>query len=200
SSREVESLLTTIARHAAARSNASPDMFLELCREESSLYEWTPWPANHAMHTFLDYWRIPYDDTTTPETALSLVWERFMDEAGDRFEALGSSPEGARIVIRKVRTEEQADDQFFRDPEEMTHWSAELVTARAQEFRRPIRSLGDVLKRQPGAIIAQCMVLVRMANGYPINWVSSWFLDLESGEWVCSDMVYKRARLTALVF
>ncbi|RMH27368.1 MAG: hypothetical protein D6693_05460 [Planctomycetota bacterium] len=197
---EIDALLETIARHAAARSSPTPDVYLDLCESESSLYEWIPLADNRPMRFFFEHWKMPYDDSATPQDALGVYWRRFMDESGDRFEAIGTPPAGARIVIRKVRTEDQADDHFFQDYDEAERWIGELMTTGAQAFREPRASLRDVLRASRGAVVAQCMILVRMANGRPINWVTSWFMDPPTGRWVCRAMAYKRARLTALVF
>ncbi len=197
----LKSLMATIKEHALARSERSPERYLALCDAESELYEWVP-VNNPAITSFMGYWGLDAGPEGTVESALRNVWRLFYDEKGDRFDAIGVPPMGTRIVVRKARTKVQGEELFFGYDEDdlIQHWTGELMTTGAQQFRTPRRAIEAVLQNQPSVTVVQIMILVRMANGIPINWISSWFQDPDTGGWVCSWTVYKRARLTSLIF
>ncbi len=196
------SLMETIKEHALARSERSSERYLALCDAESDLYEWASLD-DAALKMFLDYWQnISTDPGGTSRDALINVWNYFYDEKGDRFDAIGVPPMGARVVIRKVRTKEQSHEQFFGYDEEeiIRHWTGEMMLTGALQFRKPRRPIEDALAASPGVVVAQVMILVRMANGYPISWITSWFQDPATGRWVCSWSAQKRARGSVYVF
>lgn len=198
----ITSLMETIKEHALARSERSPARYLALCDAESELYDWVSLD-DAALKMFLDYWQnISTAPGGTSRDALINVWNYFYDEKGDRFDAIGAPPMGSRVVIRKVRTKDQSHEQFFGYDEEeiIHHWTGQMMLTGALQFRKPRRPIEEALAASPGVVVAQVMILVRMANGYPISWITSWFQDPATGRWVCSWSAQKRARGTVYVF
>jgi len=199
-----EALLSTLAEHAAARSHASPERYLELVEQEGDRYRWLRDReefVSNGIITSYEYTFGEAPETLDPKAVLRRLWERWAGEKGHRFRRVGVDADGALIILRKVRTAQPLDG--LRNSEGKVYdgddWSGP-AGADARIFRVPRRSLSEVLESRSSTLRASCHVITETASGALMNWRSDWYWDPDVGAWLCDVMGFTGGRVVYVFF
>jgi hypothetical protein len=118
----------------------------------------------------------------------------------DRFVQVGTSGEGMRVVVSRVRTTSQLDEhllQAFSDAEKSIWFDGQGQPA--LRFRLPVRALEDILRSDDAALAASLAAIIRTESGAVICWYSHWYWDPKSAAWMCHGM-YRKGRNALILF
>lgn len=180
-------LLGAVARRAWALGQPTPAAYTALVAEQQATLQWNRDAAKDFQigifyRYFLDR---PLDDAAPHLRLLEEVWNG-LREHEHLPQAVGHGEHGAAFLVQLVRTPAQLDTLGLSGKHALNagYWQA-VAHRYGMRFTRPAVTADDVLERRASAVIAHAHVLIRLQDGRIANWMSTWLLDPESGEWVC---------------
>jgi len=195
-----ESLLEQLAAHAAVRAQRTPDAYLALAEREPPT-EWLDVRESCFAGSYEELFGEPAPGVSS-RPHFERAWDRAMNGLGGRFEAIGAGAWSADLAARR-----STDGQHWApwiderdDPYEHVFWSGQFARSCFAQFRAPRRTLRDVIDAQGSAVVAECLVRVRAANGVHALWQSSWHFDPEAGVWVVGTMNTYSVRATPIFY
>ncbi len=194
-------LLDAVATEAMVRTQVNPEAYIDLV-ESSPQYRW--------IEPTEDQWRraglwglLQESGGPMPKTTVEAcrrLWPQIMAD-GYRFARLGVEPTGVRIKVSVIRSSRQPFELFDLYSEGQRHyWLDVPMRSSLFKFREPVRTPEEALAGRPSLIVAESNELIETDNGLLATWRLFWYLDPDSGRWVCHYGVVAGGRLVKAFF
>jgi len=198
-----EALLHTLAEHASARAQPTPDAYIELVERDPGM-DWNDanelrrHPQVHgAYKAFIES---SVADDADALAILRAVWGSFA--AHDHlFKEVGVDEEGAVFLVRRLRTVREASTNGYSGEHALNkaHWDGVYYQG-GMPFSTQNRTLEQALQEAPSALVVNAHVLVRMGDGRLANWISAWFYDETAERWRTQYMQMSAPKLAKVVW
>lgn len=182
------SLVRALSEQAIARSNKSADAYLALAADGCSRWMTEHDAREWAMIAEFSEGVLKHPaDSRDPKAVLSRIASYCLGGVGGQFKEVGVGRRGARTRVFRVRSEVELLAKIAPGSEaDAGYWYG--PTHSAFMLRRPVRSLNEVIATERSVVCADCLMLVRTANGHVYTWHSTWFYDPALSCWGCYQM------------
>lgn len=173
--------------HARVRAESTPDDYIALI-EGDPMHVWSGPEEVRGNGQVVGFFKVWLERAVDPnKSTIDLVrdvWSGLV-EHGLTFRDVGVGEKGAAILVVNARVPSQVQSLGYsgKDTVDIKYWRARL-NRMGMPFSRATRTLGEALAEHPSAPVVFVHIIVRMNDERIVNWMSVWFLDPETNQWV----------------
>lgn len=186
-------LIETLAEQLWARAQADPLVYVRLAEGDPT----TRWlteadqPGFTVIGDVFEHHTGKGREGFAPRDALLALVRFAIEEYDSRLAEVATEEGGSLVWTYRVRNNGEVVPKSVagHSDEASAKWHRNASTG--QMFRVPRVSIDDVCIRDGSALVIEVNLLVKTESGRPFNWMSTWYWDKESGEWLCNRMLRK---------
>lgn len=204
SNSQTSELTAVLSRQLRARAAASADEYMSLAASEESKYRWVG-PTDIEWRTLeprLRYVTESSDiDRTRQRDMLRRVVTHAIEQDKTRLVGVGTGTSGGVVRFDRISHASQMGKDLLASgvPEDLYLSWLGVPTSGGGRFRKPIRSVEEILDKHGSTIAAECVMVVQTERGDRFVIQSKWYWDPSSRGWL-NSYIYRKGYANVFMY